>query len=260
MKKIALLFLMLCQSMLFAQSNFVGIIEYEATIRISREVVEANPNAPDVFNFVQKLHVNGNNGKVETVINFGGQRANTTNPQQTNRFRRFIPEIFWDFTGKKTATVMSLPKDSVNMDKYMIEKDFKINTDLKEDKKTKKILGYNCKKATLKTADDTFTIWYTTELGFTFSPMGGTAMMRMGGGRGGANAPNIPSILIDGAVILAVEGTDVGFEAKKIDKTDVPLDSVKIPTDAQKVTQEEFQEIAKQRRGNMQRMMGGGRN
>jgi GLPGLI family protein len=260
MKKIALLFLMLCQSMLFAQSNFVGVIEYEATIRINREgtSAEANPNMPDVFNFMQKLHVNGNNGKVETVINFGGQRTNTTNTQQTNRMRRFIPEIFWDFAGKKTATVMSLPRDSVNMDKYMIEKDLKASTDLKEEKKTKKILGYNCKKATLKTADDTFTIWYTTELGFTFSPMGQNAMMRMG--RGGANAPNIPSILIDGVVILAVEGTDVGFEAKKIDKIDVPLDTVKIPTDAQKVTQEEFQEIAKQRRGAMRSMGNGGRN
>jgi hypothetical protein len=136
----------------------------------------------------------------------------------------------------------------------MIERELKANTDIKEDKKTKKILGYNCKKATLKTEDDTFTIWYTTELGFTFSPMGQTAMMRMGG-RGGANAPKIPGILIDGVVILAVEGTDIGFEAKKIDKVDVPLDIVKIPTDAQKVTQEEFDEIIKQRRA----MMGGGR-
>jgi GLPGLI family protein len=252
MKKIALIFLMLCQSMLFAQSKFVGVIEYEATIRINREGAEANPNAPDVFNFVQKLHVNGNNGKVETVINFGGQRSNTATTQQSNRMRRFIPEVFWDFTSKKTATVTSLPKDSVNVDKYMIEKELKANTDIKEDKKTKKILGYNCKKATLKTEDDTFTIWYTTELGFTFSPMGQTAMMRMGRG---ANAPKIPAILIDGVVILAVEGTDIGFEAKKVDKIDVSLDTVKIPADAQKVTQEEFEEIIKQRRA----MMGGSR-
>ncbi len=258
MKKIALLFLMLCQSMLFAQSKFVGVIEYEATVRINREGTnaEANPNMPDVFNFMQKLHVNGNNGKVETIINFGnfgGQRNNTASVQQGNRMRRFIPEIFWDFTAKKTATVTSLPKDSVNVDKYMIEKELKANTDIKEDKKTKKILGYNCKRATLKTEEDTFTIWYTTELGFTFSPMGQTALTRMGGR--GANAPKIPSILIDGVVILAVEGTDIGFEAKKIDKIDVSLDTVKIPVDAQKVTQEEFDEIIKQRRA----MMGGGR-
>jgi len=260
MKKIAVLLFMLCQSWVFAQSNFVGIIEYEATIRINRDNPDAaaNPNMPDVFNFVQKLHINGQSGKVETVINFGnfgGQRTNANAQQQGARMRRFIPEIFWDFTGKKTATVMSLPKDSVNVDKYMIETVLKPSTDIKEDKKTKKILGYNCKKATLKTADDTYTIWYTTELGLTFSPMAQSSMMRMGRG----NAPTMPVILIDNAVILAIEGTDVGFEAKKIDKVDVALENVKAPSDAQKVTQEEFQEILKQRRGNFQRM-GGSRN
>jgi hypothetical protein len=91
----------------------------------------------------------------------------------------------------------------------------------------------------------------------------GSAMMRMGGGGGrGANnnAPQMPAIVIDNAVILAVEGTDIGFEVKKIDKVDVALESVKIPEDAKKVTQEEFTEIMKQRRGNYQRMMGGSRN
>jgi GLPGLI family protein len=278
MKNITIICLMLLQSFAFGQKTFQGILEYEVTVRIDVERIRmnsSNPDAvayiPDVFNYTEKLHVNGNYAKQERVISFGGfggfggSRTNPNAQQQQNRFRRMIPETFWDFTNKKVATVMSVPRDSVNMDKYVIESDVKANPDIKEDKKTKKILGYNCKKATLKTADDTYTIWYTTELGFTYSPMSqsGSAMMRMGGGGGrGANnnVPQMPAIVIDNAVILAVEGTDIGFEVKKIDKVDVALESVKIPEDAKKVTQEEFTEIMKQRRGNYQRMMGGSRN
>lgn len=243
------------------------MIEFEATVRIDVESIrqnnpEAAANIPDVFNYTEKLFVNGNLGKVERIfpMMMGGGRNNPQQQQRMmNQFRRFIPETYWNFSEKKVYTFSTLPKDSVNVDKYVVEKTIEFPQNIKKDeKKTKKILGYNCKKATLKTDDDTYTIWYTTELGFTYSPLSQSTQGMQRWGRGSANAPKLPVIVIENAVVMAVEGTDIGFEAKKISKDEVQ--EITMPTDAQKVTEEELREIFQKRRGNFSRMtMGGGR-
>jgi GLPGLI family protein len=273
MKKITLISLILLfwQINIFAQKNtFNGILEYEVTIRIDVENIRAsNPDAaaniPDVFNYTEKMSVNGDFGKLERIINFPMRTGNQQQNQQAqNMMRRFIPETYWNFAENKVYTVSSLPKDSVNVDKFMIEKSVTFTTDIKEDKKTKKILGYNCKKATLKTKDDTFTIWYTTEMGFTYSPMSqsNSTMMRFGNRGGGANAsrPPMPIIVIEKGVILAIEGTDIGFEAKKITTETINPETLKIPTDAKKVTEEELREMMQKRRNNFRTNGGSGRN
>ncbi|GIV30080.1 MAG: hypothetical protein KatS3mg028_1146 [Bacteroidia bacterium] len=269
MKKIflAVVVLLAWQGWAYAQNTFKGMIEFEATVRIDVESIrqnnpEAAANIPDVFNYTEKLFVNGNLGKVERIfpMMMGGGRNNPQQQQRMmNQFRRFIPETYWNFSEKKVYTFSTLPKDSVNVDKYVVEKTIEFPQNIKKDeKKTKKILGYNCKKATLKTDDDTYTIWYTTELGFTYSPLSQSTQGMQRWGRGSANAPKLPVIVIENAVVMAVEGTDIGFEAKKISKDEVQ--EITMPTDAQKVTEEELREIFQKRRGNFSRMtMGGGR-
>ncbi|MDX1905072.1 MAG: GLPGLI family protein [Thermonemataceae bacterium] len=267
MRKILLFALLFVgQNFLMAQNAFKGVIEYEATLRIDVESIKArNPeaaaNIPDVFNYNEKLHVNGDYGKLERIIAFGGRGGNVQQQQkQMNRFRRFIPETYWNFKENKTYTVSSLPRDSVNMDRYVIANKQDSLAEVKLEKKTKKILGYECKKATVKFKDDNFTVWYTTDLGFTYSPMPQSSnSMKTMRGPGGMNF-EFPAIIIDKAVILSIEGTDIGFEAKKITPEEVALETVKIPEDAQKVTQEEYAELMKKRRQNFVKMMGGGRN
>jgi len=273
MKKIFLSLLFLWQTGLFAQNSFVGVLEYEVTVRINRDNLPAeaasNPNIPDAFNFNQKLHVNGNAAKQEIIWNFPMRTG--SNPQQQqragNQFRRFMPETFINFAEKKISIVTNIPRDTVNFDKYVVEKNYTATPDLKLDnKKTKKIAGYNCKKATLKTKDDEFTIWYTTDLGFTYSPLalGSEAMGRMWGmGRRGGNQQNniqFPAIVIENAVIVSVEGSEIGYDLKKVSIEKVETDLVKVPADAQKVTDEELAEIMKSRRGNYRFQTGGGRN
>ncbi|GAB4128765.1 MAG: hypothetical protein Fur0027_12710 [Raineya sp.] len=271
MKKIFLSALLLWQACAFAQTPFKGVLEYEVTVRINRDNLPAeasnNPNIPDAFNFNQKLHVNGNEAKQEVIFNFPTRRGN--NPQQqrnNNSFRRFLPETFLNFSENKVYIVSNVPRDTVNFDKYVVEKSYTFTPDLKLDsKKTKKIAGYNCKKATLKTKDDEFTIWYTTELGFTYSPLalGSAAMGRMWGmGRRGGNqqTTEFPSIVIENAVIVSIEGSEIGYDLKKVSLENVEPNFVKVPADAQKVSDEELAEIMRSRRGNYRFQMGGGRN
>lgn len=272
MKKIFIIWVVLTYigTVGYTQNSFKGMLEYEATIRIDVESIrQTNPevaaNIPDVFNYTEKLYVNGNWGKVERVFPFmtmGGR----LNPQQQQRIasqvRRFSPETFWNFSEKRIYGVTALPKDSVNVERYMVENPIIFTENLKKDeKKTKKILGYTCKKATLKTEDDTYTIWYTTELGFTYSPLAQNfSTQRWGGGRNNrmSQLNKLPTIIIENAVIMAVEGTDIGFEVKKISKDEVQ--DIALPADAQKVTNEELAEIIQKRRENFRMIMGGSRN
>lgn len=272
MKKVLLSLLFLWQISGFAQnSTFKGVLEYEVTVRINRDNLSAeasnNPNIPDAFNFDQKLYVNGNEAKQEVIINFPARRGN--NPQQPRNntsFRRFLPEVFLNFAEKKVYVVNNIPRDTVNIDKYVVEKSYTSTPDLKFDnKKTKKIAGYQCKKAVLKTQDDEFVIWYTTELGFTYSPLalGSGAMERMWGmGRRGNNSQGtqFPSIVIDNAVIVSIEGSEIGYDLKKVSTENVEADFVRVPNDAQKVSDDELAEIIKSRRSNYRFQMGGGRN
>ena len=268
-KKILLSALFLWQASVFAQNPFKGVLEYEVTVRINRDNLPAeasnNPNIPDAFNFNQKLHVNGGQAKQEVIFSFPTRGGNNPQQQRNNNFRRFMPETFLNFSEKKIYTVSNVPRDTVNFDKYVVEKSYAFTPDLKLDnKKTKKIAGYNCKKATLKTKDDEFTIWYTTELGFTYSPLalGSEAMGRMWGmGRRGGNqqqGAQFPPIVIENAVIVSIEGSEIGYDLKKVSTENVEADFVKVPTDAQKVSEDELAEIMKSRRGNYR--FGGGRN
>ncbi|MCS6795008.1 MAG: hypothetical protein RMJ97_06385 [Raineya sp.] len=265
MKKALFTIALLWQGWTFAQNSFKGMIEYEATVRIDVESIrqtnpEAAANIPDVFNYTEKLYVNGNLGRVERIfpMMMGGGRINPQQQQRMmNQFRRFIPETYWNFSEKKVYTFSTLPKDSVNVERYVIEKAIEFSQNIKfDEKKTKKILGYNCKKATLKTEDDTYTIWYTTELGFTYSPLSQSTSSMQRWGRGGGNMPKLPVIVIENAVVMAVEGTDIGFEAKKVSKDEVQ--EITMPTDAQKVTEEELREIFQKRRSNFRMTISGG--
>lgn len=270
MKKIFLSLLFLCQTSLFAQNSFKGVLEYEVTVRINRDnlplEIRDNPNIPDAYNFNQKLYVNGNEAKQEIIFNFPTGAGNNRQQQRgNNQFRRFMPETFLNLAEKKISIVNNIPRDTVNFDKYVVEKSYTFTPNLKLDnKKTKKIAGYNCKKATLKTKDDEFTIWYTTELDFTYSPLalGSEAMGRMWGmGRRGGNqqTTQFPPIVIENAVIVSVEGSEIGYDLKKVSTENVEADFVKVPADAQKVSDDELAEIMKSRRSNYGAQFGGGR-
>ena len=249
-------------------AKFSGTIEYEMTMRLDVEQLKAtNPemaaNIPDVINMTEKLIVNNNMGRLERDMRgmMGGFRRPgqaapaTPTPEEAKKRAQFTPQTLLDFSNNKMYTVSSFLKDSVNIDKVYTEKTMEFTKDFVDAKKTKKILGYNCQKATLKTKDDTYTVWYTTEMGISYSPVAvGSAQargMRMGGKNSPVKAPEIPTIFIENGVILSIEGTDLGYEAKSIKKDTLPEIEMTLPKDARKVTDDEAAEMRKKRMAGM---------
>lgn len=96
---------------------------------------------------------------------------------------------------------------------------------------TKKIIGLDCKKVIIKSTRkatilgeeknivDETTLWYTTDLGFDFSPD--------------------PNLWTEGTV-LSIEGRGNNIVAKSIDYRNVPLKDVTAPKKAKPITTEEF--------------------
>jgi GLPGLI family protein len=110
---------------------------------------------------------------------------------------------------------------------------------------TKKILGFNCNLVTVKTTSkrkildeereivDETKLWYTTELGFDFSPN--------------------PALWTTGAV-LAIEGKGNNAVAKSIEYRNVSNKDVNLPKKGTLITQDQFrakmEQMRKQMRGN----------
>lgn len=109
---------------------------------------------------------------------------------------------------------------------------------------TKKILGFDCHKVTIKTTvkrkildeerefTDLTNLWYTTDLGFDFSPN--------------------PAMWTEGA-ILAIEGKGTNIVAKSIEYRNVSNKDVNLPKKGTVITPETFRakmELMRKQRGN----------
>ena len=111
-----------------------------------------------------------------------------------------------------------------NKKTYYTEEDFIVTADTKPSDKTKKIAGYTCKKATMQLKGDTYAVWYTTDLPFSFSPVNGL----------------LPANI---AVVLSAEGSNRAFTAKSVSLKPVTDTELGLPAGAEKVSQEEMRNI-----------------
>ncbi|MBO0948494.1 GLPGLI family protein [Fibrella forsythiae] len=158
----------------------------------------------------------------------GGQQGPTAEQRQRmERFRNMRPPIeettHTNLATGKTYTITALTVDSTRKDYYQSEQLVSRPADWEVSGKTKKILGYNCQKATCTVKDQPCTIWFTTELPFTFSP-----------------APNFTP---DKGVVLLIESDDLLYRATKVAAGTVDEASLKPSTTAKPVTKEELGEI-----------------
>jgi GLPGLI family protein len=241
-------------SPVFAQQS--GTIEYEVTAKTDPERMRGfqrggddAPEIPDVITFKQLFTFSNNIGKITTERpDFGGGRRQRADGD-TSAGRRQRPEgdtsnrnfrrpgmgggmgfrgnnaQYVDLANKKYEQVFSTFGDDKKT--YYTEEDFIFTANTKASDKTKKIAGYNCKKATIQLKDDTYTVWYTTELPFTFSPLNGL----------------LPD---SNAVVLSAEGSKRSFVAKNVSLKAVTDADLAIPAGAEKVSQDQMREIRKQ--------------
>jgi GLPGLI family protein len=111
--------------------------------------------------------------------------------------------------------------------------------DWKEAKKTKKIAGFECKKATCTFEEAEYTVWYTTELPGTFSPLSNVF------------PPN-------GGVVLGLESDDQAYITLSIDQqvrvakpANITEDAIKLTPAEMKAKRREFTQKAMSEGGNI---------
>ncbi|WP_106527571.1 GLPGLI family protein [Chitinophaga niastensis] len=221
---------------LFAQQS--GTIEYEVTAKTDPERMRGFQRSgddaaeiPDVITFKQTFTFNNNVGKITTERpDFGGRRQQpggdtTRNPRRPGMGPRGNNAQYVDLANKKYEQVFTTFGDDKKT--YYTEEDYIFTANNKSSDKTKKIAGYTCKKATIQLKEDTYTVWYTTELPFSFSPVNGL----------------LPD---SNAVVLAAEGSKRAFTAKNVSLKAVTETDLTIPANAEKISQEQMREIRKQ--------------
>jgi GLPGLI family protein len=204
-------------STLGAFSQTSGEIEYEITRQISPDQMrrfgggaggdESSP-MPSVITLNQIMKFNGTMGTV-SMPRPGQQMGGMM--MQGSQMRRFMPFDSKDFVDLANGKYLHYLRATSGEDTttwYLNEEPFESPTDWKVEKKTKKILGYECKKATATLKNTTYTIWYTTDIkGLKFSPLNGLFPAE--------------------GVILALESDEQAYIAKKIDlSTAIPTEDV----------------------------------
>lgn len=235
---------LLAATPVFAQQS--GIIEYEVTAKTDPERMRAfqrggddAPEIPDVITFKQVFTFNNNIGKLTTERpeggGFGGRRQRPGGDTSAPRGPRpggmgmgrggGFNAQYVDLANKKYEQVFSTFGDDKKT--YYTEEDYIFTANNKSSDKTKKIAGYTCKKATIQLKDDTYTVWYTTELPFSFSPVNGL----------------LPD---SNAVVLSAEGSRRAFTAKSVSLKAITDTDLALPAGAEKVSQEQMREIRKQ--------------
>jgi GLPGLI family protein len=109
---------------------------------------------------------------------------------------------------------------------YFMEEPFEKAGAWKLSNKTKEILGYECRKATAEWEGRKYTLWYTEDLGLTFSPVNG--------------------LLPEKGFVLAIEGDDMAYQATGIELHPVAAEAFLPPAPAQAVDAEGYKTRKKQ--------------
>lgn len=141
-----------------------------------------------------------------------------------------------DMTSQTQITVLGIKKDSLTTDYYRSDSPIVRDSTWKEDDKTRKIAGYKCQKATANLKNTPYTIWYTTELPFTYSP--------------------VASLTPDKGVVLQIESDQEAYKATKIDPKPIDETTLRPNPKAQLVSKKAMEDIRRKAMASFrQRMM-----
>ena len=236
-----------------AQDKNSGVIDYEVSQKMPPRGGDGGDEEGQVITINQHFFFAAGHGKLETERpNFGGRDRQGPPPgaggeqgpppgggapegnggpgqgEGRGRFRGGFGMMgggFVDLQAHKYLQTFTKPDDSTKT--FFAEEDFRPAKDVKAGDKTKKIAGYNCKKATVTVRDEAYTVWYTTELPFSYSPVNGLLP-----------EPN--------GVVLAAESSNRSFTAKKVDFKPVPAEKVSLPGNAEKVSEEDLRNMRRE--------------
>ncbi len=199
----------------------------------------APPDMPDVITSSQRLFFAGTSGKEEQDRPGGMMRRMMGGPDggggrpdgpgsgrgQTMRMEPPIRSVkYLDLATKKLIEVLEVKKDSLTKEYYRAESALATTaTDWKEADKTRKVAGYTCHKATATRKGQPYTIWYTTELPFTYSP--------------------VAELTPAQGVVLQIESDDESYKAQQVESMAVATADVTPPANTQLVPKEQLETI-----------------
>lgn len=252
---VALMSQLLAQTTTSFGQSWSGQIAYEAVRKIDpssmrivingEQVKPGDPNfptdIPDTRTFGLNVQVAGSYAK-ETREEQGAAitiQAGNGPPRTRNIERPFKEQTFVDLNGAKTITVLTVGKDS-EAKVYRADKPIQRVEGWQMTDQTKKIAGYACRKATVLYKKETYSVWVTTELPITYSP--------------------IPDLTPAAGTVLLIEGSREQFRATKVNAQ--PIAAVSLPVDATLVSPNELNDIKDKAFAdfNQQMMMMGPRN
>jgi hypothetical protein len=214
-----------------AQDKNAGVIDYEVSAKMTPRGGNTDGDAEErIVTFNQHFSFAAGKGKLTTERpDFGGRGPQGPPPGggegngggRSQRMRGGFGggAAYVDLTGKKYIQVFTKPDDSTKT--FYAEEDFAAPKDVKLTDKTKKVAGYNCKKATVTFRDETYTVWYTQELPFSYSPINGL----------------LPE---ENGVVLSAESDKRSFSAKKVDLKPVAATEISLPANAEKVNEDQL--------------------
>jgi hypothetical protein len=141
-----------------------------------------------------------------------------------------------DMGAQNQIVVLGIKKDSVTTDYYRSDTPIVRDSTWKEESKTKKIEGYKCQKATANLKNTPYTIWYTTELPFTYSP--------------------VASLTPDKGVVLQIESDQEAYKATKLEGKPIDEATLRPNPKAKLVSKKQMEEVRRKEMASFrQRMM-----
>lgn len=257
-----ILFCTALSSYVFSQQKTSGVIYYDQVVDIKSMMAQAQQNRPEGG---QNRPEGAGDGQVR-VMAFGGSNMGGNMPEKiTNKFEivfnpngaKFQKTIDEDAQSNPAGMMMMrfgggdrdvffTNSDKITESFEMSGEEFLLETQLgaqskevEKSEETRKIIGFDCKKAIVTGRNGSKTIlWYTTDLAFKASPMA--------------------AFWTDG-VVLAIENERMKYTATSIEYTKIKDSEITLPKNAKMITQEEYQKKMEEMRSRFRNMGGGQR-
>jgi GLPGLI family protein len=237
---------------LLAQST--GEISYEVVRKIDpsgmrimingEQIKPGDPNfpadIPDTRTYGQKALFSGQYVKENRDEQNAGVRIMVSGtgaggaPQTTNLGRPFEEQVFVDLTNQKRITLLTVGKEK-EAKTYRADTPIKRSGDWQLTDQTRKIAGYTCRKATVPFRKETYTVWFTTDLPITYSP--------------------IPDLTPETGVVLLIESSREQFKVMKVNTKSVAASEVAPKAVAQTVAMEQLIELRQKAMADFQQQL-----
>ena len=221
-----------------AYAKLSGHNSYEVFLKIEpsqlRMVINGEPvkpgdpnfptDIPDSRTFGQKALFSGNYVKevmddqntIVSRISADGGPAKTTNLGRPFDEYKLVNQV-----GQKIISFLTMKGPEAKT--YQSENAIERISGWQMSDQTKKIAGYQCKKATVKFKNEPYTVWFTEELPASYSP--------------------IHELTPEKGVVLLIEGSREQFKASKVQPRAVNAKEVEPLQGAQSVSQAELKDL-----------------